>query len=218
MKLLNRSLARALWFFPTEDLNPNGLDIVPVVAGVQSRYRFEMHPSKPEDISPAPNGIQFGKGTFRLSDGQQIEIVNFTIYNDGLVADTKHSTQATEDFLEDVLSFVTANFRLTFKPEMIHTKAYLSDVVVTTDADLDNVSEKLQRFAALLSDASGRIQFRTASVKLVPDPLNPGIPTQFTFERRGGTPFGQKRYFSEAPLRSERHMEILEAWENIMAS
>ena len=92
MKILTQANARTLWYVPTDDLNPNGLDLIPIYAAVQAKYKFRVFPSKPEDLQPAAGGVVFGRGSFHLSDSQVVEIVRFEIMSDGLVLAYHHLT------------------------------------------------------------------------------------------------------------------------------
>ena len=218
MKLLSVSTARSLWFVQVDDLNPRGLDLLPILAAIQARYRFQVYPTKPEDIYTPSDGIKFSKGSFRLDDGQQVEIAKATLYNDGILADTRHSTTVADLFINDLLTFLSQSCRLTFEPQMVQRKVYLSELVVSTDADLETLNKGFCEFSALLADANGEgREFKAISVKFGTDPASPGIALQFSFERRALRPFNENRYFSTAPVGTDKHLELLYAWERIVA-
>lgn len=212
MKLLNVSLARSIWLFPTEELNPFGIDMVPVLAAVKERYSFQKFPQKTEEIYNPKDGIRFGDGAFKV-DGGAIAIRELSVYGDGIVVETYSSTKASDAFIADLLSFATGQFRLKFDDGMLRNKIYVSNVVVSTDIDLDSINEKLARFAALLSKELG-VSFRVGSLRLLTEPKN-GRTAQFIFERRAGTNFDDNRYFAEAPLPTDTHLEMLDEFEKI---
>jgi hypothetical protein len=215
MKLLNTNVSRSLWYFATEDLNPKGLDLIPVLAAVQARYRFRVYPTKPEDIHPAPNGIQYGKGAFRLDDREQIEIVRFTIYKDGVVADTRYSTEVTDQFLSDVLGYVSSH-GLTYESSMITKKAYVSELVVSSDLNIDLISPAFPQIASLVAQENGEGRnFFATSIQFGTDP-HEGSPLRFSFERRADSGFKENRYFSTAPLTTNKHLEVLRALEILL--
>jgi hypothetical protein len=217
MKLLNVVQARSVWLFSTDDLNPRGLDLVPIVMGIRDRYSFQKHPTKAEEVYPASGGIEFGRGAFKLPTGDQIEVVSLVFFSDGIVAETRHSTTASDQVLEDVLSFATDTFRLSFDPTMVARKTYSSELVFATDIHLDRVNARLKRFAALLAKTAGEaFHFELGSLRFLSAPVSNGIQLQFTFERRFGTEFDQNRYYSQAPFTTEKHLELLQELEELL--
>ena len=217
MKLLNVSCARSIWLFPVEDLNPDGLDLVPIMLAVRTRYRFSKSPGRPDEVS-LPDGIRFGGGSFALEDGRQVEVSALKLYQDGLVAETRHSTEATDCFLANLLDFVCKNHGLRFEGDMAQTKSYLSELIVSSGIELDRLNEKLSRFATFLSTLEGASpDYRASAVSFSTDPQNPNSAQRFRFERRAGSRFAENRYFSQAALRTDDHVAAIEEWERLLS-
>ncbi len=217
MKLLNVSCARSIWLFPVEDLNPNGLDLVPIVMAVRTRFRFSKSPGRPDEVSLS-DGIRFGGGSFALEDGRQVEVSALKMFQDGLVAETRHSTEATDYFIATLLDFVCKNHGLRFEGEMPQTKRYTSELIISSEIELDRLSEKLSRFAAFLSTLEGaNVNYRASAVSFTTDPQSPDSAQHFRFERRTGSRFAEKRYFSQAALRTDDHLAAIEEWERLLS-
>ena len=218
MKLQANLLARSIWYFPTEDLNPRGLDLIPVLIGIRNRYQFQKYPSKPDELTGAPDGIQFTRGVFRLGDGQGISIGSLKIYTDGLVADTSHSTTASDEFLEDLLTFLAEAHSLAFSPDMIRKKDHRSELAVTSEIDLETINGKFKEFARLLADSTpGSPMYTATGIRFETDPAFPNQQARFSFERRDGHPFEHKRYFSSALMGTDEHWRLLEIFEQLMS-
>jgi hypothetical protein len=98
---------------------------------------------------------------------------------------------------------------------MLRSKAYLSELTVATDAKFESLTEKFARFAALLSSDSS-LQFKPSGIRFSTDPAQPGTPIQFQFERKLAVAFEQNRYFSQAPFDTDRHLNVLQALEQII--
>jgi hypothetical protein len=102
---------------------------------------------------------------------------------------------------------------------MIQRWGYLSQIVFSSDADLDFLSPALQSLNAGISSALSEIHnrsfdYRTASVSLSVDrAIMPSPIAAFTIERRTDTPFSQNRYFSTAPLPTDKHIELIDRYE-----
>jgi hypothetical protein len=215
MKLLTVNFARSVWLFNTGDLNPHGLALNPILENIQRRYRFMVFP-KPEVRSP-PEDLEFKNGTFALN-GQHIEISKFTVYGDGLVAETRHSSAATDKFLEDLLGFAVSDYHLAFDPQAIKRKAYVSELIISTDVRIHELTEKIAKFSKLLSeqtDGDVKHEFHNTGFRLSTDPALQ-IAVMFIFERQAGVPFDQRRYFSQAPFTTERHLQLLDSLESIV--
>jgi hypothetical protein len=214
MKLLNVTLARSIWLFPTEELNPHGLDIAPVLWAIKERYRFQRFPQKPEEIYAPKDGVRFGDGTFKM-ESEPIAIKEFTIHGDGVVVETLRSTEASDAFISDMLAFVTQQYRLTFDAAMLRSKIYINDMIVSTEFNFDTISKRLTQFGAILSEKIG-LTFKLGSLRFSTEPRS-GRPVQFVFERRAGANFDDKRYWSEAPLTTQDHLAMLDQLEKILS-
>ncbi|HEY6390182.1 MAG TPA: hypothetical protein VIX89_02820 [Bryobacteraceae bacterium] len=218
MRIVTQANARAMWYVPTEDLNPNGLDLVPVYAAIQGRYRFRVFPTKPEDLQPVTGGVVFAKGSFRLSEDELIEVVRFEIFSDGLMLDTRHSTEASDVVLEDILAFSTKTHRLVYDPSMIRKKVYVSEVVATTNLNLASLSPKFGQFANLLAEVCGeKLEFQPDMIRFGTDSGQRPVSLKFRFERRDGSRFVDNRYFSLAPTTTEKHQQLLDAMEVMLS-
>jgi hypothetical protein len=158
---------------------------------------------------------EFGKGVFTLSDGQQIEIQKLTLYNDGLVVDTRHSTEAGDSFLADLIAFSVGGFRLSSDPVTKAGKRYLSDVEVGTNSILDVLNDRGKQFMRLVIDAT-KLDFHEFGMRIGTDPAAHGTAVMFAFERKAGVPFGQNRYWSQAPLSTKDHLGLLDKLETIL--
>jgi hypothetical protein len=217
MKIAEVIAARSVWLFDMYELNPRGVSTARLYAALIERYRFMRYPFRPEDFSGT--GLQFNDGTFSIGD-RSLQ-VTLQLFNDGLIADTRTSTVDTDAFIEEVLQIGKEQFGLNYHPKLVKTKEYISTLTVVPDFDFDNVCEKMASFCKILSSfhpASQLDQQHLFSVFFKSKPL---AAYAFTFERRESNPsipFSDNKYFSQASLPTDRHIEALEAFEKIMKS
>ena len=217
MRILTQANARTLWYVRAEDINPNGLDLMPLYAGLQAHYKFRVYPVKLEELNPPIGGIVFGRGSFHLDDGQVVEIVRLEMFSDGLMLDTRHSTAVSDKILGDIITFASKTYRLTFEPSMVQKKAYVSEVVATTNVNLGSLSPKLQQFATLLADVCGeQLVFQPDQIRFGTDSARPPV-SRFRFERQDGIHFSENRYCSIAPTTTEKHQQLLDALECMLS-
>src|SRR6266571_2309534 len=154
MELLSVLTARALWFVELRDLNPRGKALrYTLFPALADKYQFEHYPYDAEDNQPTKEepGFKFLDGEFHDSNGVAI-MINLTVFDDGLVAETRSSTRDSEAFLEEVLSWAAKEFGITYRPEMIQRKGYLSELNVIPARPLSAINPKLEQFAARLTE------------------------------------------------------------------
>jgi hypothetical protein len=216
MTILNVKTARAIWLVDARDLNPRGIDIVPILNAIKDRYNFQVFPKKPEEmIETDPKGIEFKNGYFAVGSSRHT-IVRATIYGDGIVVDSSLSTDFCEAFLADALTFLSSQFGLTYRPEMVHTKIYTSELIVQTDKDLNQIFSPLKTVRAKLCALTGK-EFEPVGFQFNTDPGTSATrPAPFSFEREVGKSFAQRRYYSAAPLRTVQHEELLQEMEALL--
>jgi len=216
MEIVNVRTARSLWYIDTRDLNPRGISLYPVLGAIKDRYRFQITPRTPEELNPNnPKGITLSDGVF--SQGSQLHSINrLTMYGDGFLAESNHSTDFSDAFLDDLLSYAARQFGLSYRPEMILRKAYFSELIARTDRRLDLVFAPLSQLCGALQAASGA-RFEAAGFELGADYSTPERPVSFRFERELIKPFEQNRYYSLAPLQTAQHEQVLLRLEAILS-
>ena len=216
MTILNVKTARAIWLVDARDLNPHGIDIQPILTAIRDRYSFQTFPGTPEEADEtSPKGIVFMNGYFTVGSARHT-IVKATIFGDGIVVDSALSTDFSESFLADVLTFLSTQFGLTYRPDMVYTKIYTSELIVRTDKDLDHLFAPLATIKERLNLLSEH-RFEPAGFLFNIDPQKTTArPAPFRFEREVGKAFSQRRYYSSAPLRTIQHEELLGQLEAIL--
>lgn len=214
MKLSSITLARTLAYIEAFDLDPKGKAYLPdLVAGLAERYRFAKFPSKPEDFNET-NGITFEDG----KSGNKV-IQKFTIYNTLLVLETRSSTADSQQIVDEMLVWGAAKFGLSYSPGAIRHYAYVSGISFYSSASFLTVNPALQTLADRTSEALTEIwqepiRYEPVGIAVGHDPLVRKYSiAQFTLTRRQEVPFSQNKYYSEAPLPTDLHIQLLEQFE-----
>ena len=97
MNLLSIGLARSIWLFQIAEWNPRGRAMHPIFFSLMEQYKFLKAP-KLDEID-WQKGIKFEDGTFKAKTGEELTVA-LTVYADGAVADTRSSTQHSDEFLD----------------------------------------------------------------------------------------------------------------------
>lgn len=221
MELLSTVKARAIWLLDINDLNPRGKDLGDLIDWIKDAYSFAKAPSSITDFEKDTNALAFLNGNFQLRDEFFIN-VDLRIYNDGLIADTRSSTKDSDVFLADLLTSAAKEFNLVYKPDMVHTKLYLSELNVRCGHALNKLNSQLQAFAEKLS--------KVAKVPTPPrfelsalgfwdgEMLLKGNANTFRFERKVNMPPSENRYYSSAPVHTDEHLDLLNDLESILGT
>ncbi|HUY13887.1 MAG TPA: hypothetical protein VMX16_09705 [Terriglobia bacterium] len=214
MQLSAVMLARLFAFVEPADLNPRGKVYYPdLVAALAEHYGFMKYPKNAEDFDEA-KGVQFEMG--RAGD---VTISKIQIYQQGIVVDTTSSTGDSDRILDEALLWLSTEFGLIYKPDMISRRAYVSQLTFYSDIDLGGLNVALSRLAERISKRLpqffGReIAYEPTGVYVSYDAMEvKQAPSNFSIERRAETPFSENKYFSVAPLPTDDHIAVLEAFE-----
>jgi len=230
MKLKSVKLARSIWLFDLQDLNPSGKDLgEELFAWLKDAYGFAIAPdlrallaSTKGDQSSAfgtPTGAIFERGHFQAREEVYVEISKLTVYNDGIVVDTPSSTADGDRFAGDLLASAAREFSLSYDEETVRKRMYVSELIVRSDISLDVINPRLAAFATRISEAFPDVSkplFQLAGVQFWTEPNDVGKHRLFTLERQAGKTFAERRYFSQAPLQTDQHFKLLQEVEQLL--
>lgn len=217
MEKLSVNLARSLWFCHITDLNPKGLNLFPIVTPLLlNSYKFKKYPADNELIDLS-KGVTYEAGEFVTNNGPVL--IRFTVYNDGIVADSISSTKDSDAFLADMLTHLSKDIGLPNYERIIRRRGYLSQVFVKMQRSLELMNPNLKKISDYLSKnvLDKDIYFEAGGISFWPDQGSAMKPSPFTFERVLNVQFSENRYYSAAPLQTEQHYELLDMLESFLS-
>lgn len=218
MNLLSINLARSIWLGPINDLNPRGISLDRILFPyLIDTYKFKKYPSlaEPLDIT---KGLEFRDGEFAIDEESKPIRITLTIHTDGLVVDTRSSTNHSDAFLEYSFSQFSEIFKMPPFQSVMKRRLYLSQVFVSTEKSLELLNPKLKQISKYLNQYFGKDKsFQVGSISFWPDQKDKSPAMPFTFERAINVPFSENRYYSVAPLQTDQHLELLDKLEKILS-
>jgi hypothetical protein len=213
MKLHSVQLARTVWTFDTAEMNPRGKNIFSdLVPTLTDTFDFKKSPEEGGDFS---KGMVFTLGSFTNRNNDEIQ-VGMTLWSDGIAADTYSTTVDADEFLDQVVKLLPG-LGYTFEPAMIRRKGHLSQLFVGCEKHLPVLNPRLTEFAKKLSSASSDEALELAAIEFWPDPILTQKTANFSFQRKTGVAFAENRYWSQAGLSTDMHLEMLEELEAILS-
>ena len=211
-------LARSVAFVETIDLNPRGLLSLPhTVALINERFQFKTSPlNKPplKDGEKENKDLEFKDGYF-----QGVGVGKLTISGDGVVVDVRSSTTDAKRIINDSLTWLGKEIGLYYSPEMITRWSYVSQLTFYSKVDILKPNAALSRLkerltASVLAEHEEAYDFESTAVALDFDrTLHKRGTIQFTIQRRQDARFSENKYYSDAPVSTEEHIELLQAYE-----
>src|ERR1700733_5898795 len=189
MELVAINLARAVAILEIQSFDPKGAHTDPEnFATLAEGYKFAKIPQTLEELN-TKNGVTFGDGRF-----EDIAISQIQIFPNGVVIDTRSSTNDSLRILDDLLSLAKSRNGATFSPTRRH---FVSQISFRSDLKLSFLNPMLQRIANELTEVTSRdlahpITFEPTAVLIGPDSSQLKIPPNaFTLERRAETSFSE---------------------------
>jgi len=218
MKVRYVALARSLWAFDLNLLNPKGVSWQGVFEPLIARYKFAKAPRHLLDVNEQKN-LAFQSGTFVNSKNEPIG-VTLIIYNNGISAETQSSTDDANEFLKDLSSWMAREHGLIVPADI--NKGYVSQVEVECDTPLVALNPELPAFLRNMDrqvktiDGKPR-QFDFAAIQCFTEDVNQmWAPAVFRFERKWGSPFSSNIYFTQSALETREHIEVLNELEQLL--
>jgi hypothetical protein len=209
MRVLYVSTARTIWLLDFAAINPTGLNLRGVIASIAERYKFAKAPKNELDIED--NRLSFRSGAFIGKRGVPI-LVQLSIYNDGLVADCMSSTDESAEFLVDLTTWLKNDHGLTVpQPSEVN---HLSQIDFQSDMSLTTVNPSFPRFAKTFDAFDKRRKYEVGSIQFWSEEFGKaGTAAAVRIERKIGAPFSSNYYFSQAPLPTAVHLELIGEFE-----
>lgn len=222
MELISVATARSIWLFDLNDLNPGGRMIFPDLFGwLKEVYAFQTYPSS---ISDQGDGQENGKGYIfksgRFVSGETDVMVNLSIYNDGVIAESWASTEISDLFVEQALYNVATHFDLSVPSTLIRKKLYISEVIVRMDNPFAQMDRGLSKFKQTLDRLFARHKlppFELGGMSFMTDTVDSSYKAPgFAIERKMGTSFEDNRFWSKSPFTTTDHLNALSEFENTL--
>jgi hypothetical protein len=172
----------------------------------------------------SPTGGMFQHGKFVIGS-RTVRVDSLHIFSNALTAVNRTSTDDMDAFLDDFMGFVSEH--LGARLDAPTARSYLSKVEIQANISFSRhlpmfVSVEKKITEAVLqygfSDLHPTFQVNGFNIsfdtsKLATTPFQP-----FIFEYRASKPFDANEFFSQAPLRTDAHLTILEQLEEILHS
>jgi len=178
-----------------------------------ARYGFSKFPQTLEDIDPQ-KGIEFRSGKLKE---RNIDLV--TIFSDGVVVDTKSSTDDSDFVLEDGLKWASGFSGLS-SPLEIGRRTYWSQISFMSEINLPGLHPIFGKIGDQITEIVSRNLKQTFRYELTAITMNfdhmvsKFASSAFTVERYPDVPFSEKKYVSHAPVSTSEHISILEEFES----
>lgn len=227
MQVVSTQLGRLVFILNIDELLPqSGIDVPEALSMVTERYGFASSPTLQDSIQKArEQGFPFKVGKFVSKEGSKKNIQDFTIWNDGLVVNA-YTTDDAEAFIDDFFSWGTEALGLRVNPSLNRIRAYLSEVVVGFDCSVDLAVRRFEAISTTIQETLKRTYendfplIQISSIGFDYDrskALNAiSALASFRLDRRVNHPYTDNVYFSQAPLRTEDHLHILESVETLL--
>jgi hypothetical protein len=215
MEKLAVLMARALIFIEISELNQTGKLYVPaIVSAITKRYGFVRFPEKTEQFD-IEKGIEFGEGTI-----SGVGVERLAIFGGTILIETQVSTDVSKTLLLDFLSWLRDEHGATFKESQIRRWVFISQLLFKTDFPLlaefsAPLSKLAERTSAAVSEMFGEeLKYHSLAINIGHDPtIRKHAIAGFQIQHRGNIAFEENRYYSEAPLPTDLHLELLEQFE-----
>ena len=216
--IIQTTAAQAWWIALADEIRPvEGLDTHSAFAAMKGLFEF---PVIPTGAVKKDGGIEFDDGILR-ADGPAIVITKIEIYNDGISVHVPSNTDNAEKVLQKTLElFYSFGVR---RPQTAPLHYYVSTIVADFEHSLNSLfpTELLERIGKNLP-VEAKAQFSgfdiNADQTAMPGRWAGINPTRFVIHRRlPNIPYDVNRYFSQANMTTDQHVELLVEFEKLAA-
>lgn len=217
MKLLAVRLARSICLVPTYFLNPRGVFMRPAIEAMKVRYSFLTTPLDGPIHPPANEGYKFELGAFEGKNGT-VQITSMTTHGDGIVVDTRSSTDDADMFLEDIFAWANKEFGMPSLAELPVKRIYVSELNVAFSRAPIMLNPQLSSFVDDITSAFGdesKGKAEAGGFWIATDPTLSNKSPTFRIDREINTSFEENRFYSFAPTKTDVHLKLLRKFEKL---
>jgi hypothetical protein len=220
MKFSAIELSRVLAFVELNDLTPYGsISLAKIAPRLVEKLEFSSFPKTIEQFDES-KGIVFEDG---LWNG--IPIQKMTIYNNGIMMDTRKGTDVSLRVVKEIFDWAVIEFGLVVpeyglqKTRFLNRFTFFSEVLAALGGHpVKRLSESLSQHVAEITGRTHR--YETIRIDIDFDRMEQQVPiAPLTIQRRITSPFEQNKFYTEAPLPTDAHIALIEQLEaDILAS
>ena len=214
MKLSSIELSRVLGFIDLNDLTPRGtVALTRIVPGLVEKMRFTAFPTSLDQFDET-KGVEFKDG---LWDG--IPIQKMTVYNNGIMMDTRNGTDSSLRIINELLAWSAHEFALTVPTGGVQKFRFLNQFTFISDILPKFGGLPVRRLAENVSRSLQGITGKSRHYEVIRidcdfDRFEEKAPiAPFTIQRRVTASFEEGKFYSEAPLPTDVHWAVLEQFE-----
>ena len=180
------------------------------ITKARQRYAFVKVPN-PDQALP----LTFSIGKFR-----DVQIAEFSLYNDEFIVSSASDTDLLDAFIDDLLKWATKELNIEPLEGTVPEKFYESSLIVKAESDLtSNATIQLDVpsvVAAAMKAANISAPLKLSGVVFdfdTKDFLGKRKPFRLVIDHRIGVAFSENIFYSQAPFRTKDHLRILTFFE-----
>lgn len=207
MEIIRHLRSSAVRFFQLKRANIFAPDFV---QGVKERYRFWVAPSGPQEFD-VERGVGFSTGSF-----QETTITDLKFYANGILVEADATTELLDGLIDDLAKWITEKFDCEYEESSPVAKGFTSSLEIKANPNLTDKISGLEGVAERLTIMVAGYgitlpQYELSGITLQTDaavakPLSPG---RFVFERRNNRAFDEGVFYTQAPVSTKEHIELL---------
>jgi hypothetical protein len=220
MQIRKILFSQAIRLFDTTGRTAGGLYGRKLFSAFEDRYGFLQGPRTVPEYDPA-KGIHFLHGFFE----DRVVIDKVSIFNDGMVCETKGTTDDADAFIDDAIEWGRQTAGLDPDRSAELGRAYLSRLEVHADVALADTFKQFSNFGHSIAETvrsygQNTNDFEVSLIGLHNDltKMPAPKPLAFTFDRRDGEAYDAGVYFAVAPMRTADHLAHLDALEKLLTT
>jgi hypothetical protein len=196
-----------------------------LIEAVKNQYNFRQVPTI-QEVAEKPASFTFGE---TKRGGHPIIIEQLTVSYVGVqatsvAASTRTSTDDSDSFLDELIKWVGRRYRLDTNP--VFAPSYHSLLEVVFDAPISQRFTELRSIGQMVTsymhdyglEKCPEFELEGFSMHFEPTPALVPSPLAFSVQRRVGAAYAENKYFSQAPLRTRDHEELLRHLNRILSS